>query len=82
MIYLPNFLLIIPRSPVGALGLPLALGILSGYRTAEIARSRWYQVSIQSTKIFTDACRQGTESSSRTTSKTSFRNRMANSVSV
>ncbi|KAF9055348.1 TspO/MBR-related protein [Hymenopellis radicata] len=42
-LYLPSILLEIPRSPVTAVGLPLALGVLSGYPTAKVARGSWYK---------------------------------------
>ncbi len=41
--YLPSILLEIPRNPVTAVGLPLALGVLSGYPTAKVARGPWYK---------------------------------------
>jgi len=41
-IFIPNILLSIPRHPVTALGLPLALGMLSGLPTAQVVRGPWY----------------------------------------
>jgi hypothetical protein len=43
-IHIPSILLSIPRNPVTALGLPLALGMLSGSGTAKVARGEWYKV--------------------------------------
>ncbi|KAJ7638888.1 TspO/MBR family-domain-containing protein [Roridomyces roridus] len=40
---LPNFLLDAARVPVLAIGIPLGLGLLSGYPTAQVVRSGWYQ---------------------------------------
>ncbi|KAG7096879.1 hypothetical protein E1B28_004285 [Marasmius oreades] len=42
-IYLPHILLSIPRHPVTALGLPLALGILSASSTKSVVRGQWYR---------------------------------------
>ncbi|TDL29554.1 TspO/MBR-like protein [Rickenella mellea] len=42
-VWLPNFLLTIARNPVTALGLPLALGSLSGASTAKVVRGQWYR---------------------------------------
>lgn len=46
-IYLPSLLLTVPRNVVTALGLPLALGVLSGLPTAKVVRGPWYNVCIQ-----------------------------------
>jgi len=43
--FLPQFFLEIPRNPLTAVGIPLALGIFSGSGTARVVRSPWYQVS-------------------------------------
>jgi len=40
--YLPSILLSIARNPVTAIGLPLALGTLSGSPTAKVVRGQWY----------------------------------------
>ncbi|THV08465.1 TspO/MBR-like protein [Dendrothele bispora CBS 962.96] len=42
-IHIPAILLAIPRNPVTALGLPLALGLFSGAGTAKVVRSSWYE---------------------------------------
>jgi benzodiazapine receptor len=42
--YLPNILLAIPRNPVTAVGLPLALGFLSGSPASKVENSNWYFV--------------------------------------
>jgi len=42
--YLPNILLAIPRNPVTAVGLPLALGCLSGLPASKVENSNWYFV--------------------------------------
>ncbi|KAJ7908284.1 TspO/MBR-related protein [Mycena leptocephala] len=41
--HLPAFLLSAARIPVVAVGLPLGLGLLSGYPTAKVVRSGWYK---------------------------------------
>ncbi|TFK43466.1 TspO/MBR-related protein [Crucibulum laeve] len=41
-IYLPNILLAIPRNPITAVGLPLALGFLSGGGSSKPVNSNWY----------------------------------------
>ncbi|KAJ7180151.1 TspO/MBR-related protein [Mycena crocata] len=41
--HLPDFLLSAARIPVLAVGLPLGLGLLSGYPTAKVVRSDWYK---------------------------------------
>ncbi|KAF5322301.1 hypothetical protein D9619_000879 [Psilocybe cf. subviscida] len=42
-IHIPNILLAIPRNPVVAVGLPLALGFLSGTKgTSKVSNSNWY----------------------------------------
>ncbi|KDR83673.1 hypothetical protein GALMADRAFT_236004 [Galerina marginata CBS 339.88] len=41
-IHIPNILLAIPRNSVVAVGLPLALGFLSGSQTSQVAVSNWY----------------------------------------
>ena len=43
---LPEFLLDIPRNPVVAVGLPLALGFLSGARTKKVINGIWYKVDV------------------------------------
>ncbi|KIJ56886.1 hypothetical protein M422DRAFT_218667 [Sphaerobolus stellatus SS14] len=40
---LPGFLLDIPRNPILAIGIPLALGSLSGFPTRKVAKSNWYK---------------------------------------
>lgn len=50
-IYLPNILLTVPRNVVTALGLPLALGMLSGLPTAKVVRGPWYNVRVQFNRI-------------------------------
>ncbi|KAJ7047296.1 TspO/MBR-related protein [Mycena alexandri] len=40
---LPQFLLSAARIPLVAVGLPLGLGLLSGYPTAQVVRSDWYK---------------------------------------
>ncbi|KAJ7754237.1 TspO/MBR-related protein [Mycena maculata] len=40
---LPDFLLVAARVPIVAVGLPLGLGLLSGYPTAQVVRSDWYK---------------------------------------
>ncbi|KAF9485290.1 TspO/MBR-related protein [Pholiota conissans] len=40
--HIPNVLLAIPRNPVVAVGLPLALGFLSSYQTSKVVNSNWY----------------------------------------
>ncbi|KAF9268044.1 TspO/MBR-related protein [Marasmius fiardii PR-910] len=42
-LHLPQILLSIPRNPVTALGLPLALGILSGSSTKSVVQGQWYK---------------------------------------
>ncbi|KAJ6628688.1 TspO/MBR-related protein [Mycena sp. CBHHK59/15] len=42
-IQLPNFLLAAARVPVVAVGIPLGLGLLSGYPTAKVVRTDWYK---------------------------------------
>ncbi|KAJ7129590.1 TspO/MBR-related protein [Mycena epipterygia] len=42
-VHLPDFLLVAARIPVVAIGLPLGLGLLSGYPTAQVVRSDWYK---------------------------------------
>ena len=44
IVYVPDILLAIPRNPVTALGLPLALGFLSGSPVSKEANSEWYHV--------------------------------------
>lgn len=44
--YLPNILLAIPRNPVTAVGLPLALGCLSGMSASKVENSNWYFVCL------------------------------------
>ncbi|KDQ64586.1 hypothetical protein JAAARDRAFT_28229 [Jaapia argillacea MUCL 33604] len=39
---LPSLLLAIPRNSITAVGLPLALGVLSGKHTGKVVRSQWY----------------------------------------
>ncbi|KAH9482717.1 Translocator protein-like protein [Psilocybe cubensis] len=41
-IHIPNILLAIPRNPVTAVGLPLALGFFSGSHSSQVANSNWY----------------------------------------
>lgn len=43
-VYIPNILLAIPRNPITAVGLPLALGFLSGSPASKVANSNWYHV--------------------------------------
>jgi len=45
-VHLPDFLLVAARIPVVAIGLPLGLGLLSGYPTAKVVRSDWYKVHL------------------------------------
>ncbi|KAJ7129591.1 hypothetical protein C8R44DRAFT_777163 [Mycena epipterygia] len=45
-VHLPDFLLVAARIPVVAIGLPLGLGLLSGYPTAQVVRSDWYKVHL------------------------------------
>lgn len=45
MVEFPSFLLTLPRNPIFAIGLPLALGTLSGSVTANVVRGPWYQES-------------------------------------
>ncbi|KAF7292385.1 TspO/MBR-related protein [Mycena chlorophos] len=40
---IPAFLLVAARIPAVAIGLPLGLGFLSGYPTAQVVRSDWYK---------------------------------------
>lgn len=40
-----SILLSVPRNPVTALGLPLALGMLSGYPDHRTAAGPWYKVT-------------------------------------
>ncbi|KAF9780134.1 TspO/MBR-related protein [Thelephora terrestris] len=40
---LPGFLFEVPRNPVFAVGLPIALGFLSGARTKKVIDGTWYQ---------------------------------------
>ncbi|KAF5388154.1 hypothetical protein D9615_000460 [Tricholomella constricta] len=42
-IHIPAILLSIPRSPLTAIGLPLAFGLLSGSTTAKAVKGQWYQ---------------------------------------
>lgn len=44
-IHIPNILLAIPRNPITAVGLPLALGFFSGSHSSQVANSNWYAVS-------------------------------------
>jgi benzodiazapine receptor len=46
--HIPNILLAIPRNPVTAVGLPLALGFLSASQTSKVANSNWYHVGARS----------------------------------
>ena len=41
---LPSWLLAAPRNPVLAVGLPLALGSLSGFPTYDLTKEGWYYV--------------------------------------
>ncbi|THH32940.1 hypothetical protein EUX98_g1278 [Antrodiella citrinella] len=41
-VYLPDILLQVPRIPVVAVGLPLALGMLSGTPTRDAVKGTWY----------------------------------------
>ncbi|KAJ6485119.1 TspO/MBR-related protein [Mycena vitilis] len=41
--HLPGFLLAAARIPLLAVGLPLGLGLLSGYPTAKVVRTDWYK---------------------------------------
>ncbi|KAF8974494.1 TspO/MBR-related protein [Flammula alnicola] len=41
-IHIPNILLAIPRNPITAVGLPLALGFLSGYQSLKVENTNWY----------------------------------------
>jgi benzodiazapine receptor len=45
-VFIPNILLAIPRNPITAVGLPVALGFLSGSPASKVANSNWYYVSI------------------------------------
>ncbi|KAF8913964.1 TspO/MBR-related protein [Gymnopilus junonius] len=40
--HIPNILLAVPRNPVAAVGLPLALGFFSGKPTSDVGASNWY----------------------------------------
>ncbi|KAF8165279.1 TspO/MBR-related protein [Crassisporium funariophilum] len=40
--FIPNILLAIPRNPITAVGLPLALGFLSGTPSSKVENSNWY----------------------------------------
>ncbi|KAJ3823461.1 TspO/MBR-related protein [Lentinula raphanica] len=40
--FLPNVLLATLRTPVLAIGFPLAFGVLSGFPTAQVVRGPWY----------------------------------------
>ncbi|KAJ7068345.1 TspO/MBR-related protein [Mycena amicta] len=42
-ISLPNLLLVAARVPLVAVGLPLGLGLLSGFPTAKVVRGDWYK---------------------------------------
>jgi benzodiazapine receptor len=42
-LHLPTFLLTVARVPLLAVGLPLGLGLLSGYPTAKVVQSDWYK---------------------------------------
>ncbi|KJA30208.1 hypothetical protein HYPSUDRAFT_127124 [Hypholoma sublateritium FD-334 SS-4] len=41
-IHIPNILLAIPRNPITAVGIPLALGFISGSQTSKVSTSNWY----------------------------------------
>ncbi|KAJ3505888.1 hypothetical protein NLJ89_g7178 [Agrocybe chaxingu] len=41
-VYIPNILLAVPRNPITAVGLPIALGFLSGSPSSKVANSNWY----------------------------------------
>jgi benzodiazapine receptor len=41
-VFIPNILLAIPRNPVTAVGLPIALGFLSGSPASKVVNSNWY----------------------------------------
>lgn len=43
-VFIPNILLAIPRNVVTAVGLPIALGFLSGSPASKVANSNWYFV--------------------------------------
>lgn len=44
-VFIPNILLAIPRNPITAVGLPIALGFISGSPPAsKVANSNWYYV--------------------------------------
>ena len=45
---LPGFLLNVPRNPVVAVGLPIALGFLSGAGTKKVINGTWYKVRASS----------------------------------
>jgi len=60
IVHVPNILLTIPRNPVTALGLPLALGFLSGSPASKEANSKWYHVCLLSfcgSRLFTSFVR-------------------------
>ncbi|PFH52798.1 hypothetical protein AMATHDRAFT_1841 [Amanita thiersii Skay4041] len=42
-IYIPNIFIQIPRNPISAVGLPLALGFLSGAASRKAMHSAWFQ---------------------------------------
>jgi hypothetical protein len=44
-IYLPTILLSIPRNPVTAVGLPVALGFVRGAFSRDNVKGSWFQVS-------------------------------------
>ncbi|CAA7259829.1 unnamed protein product [Cyclocybe aegerita] len=41
-VHIPNILLAVPRNPITAVGLPIALGFLSGSPSSKVANSNWY----------------------------------------
>lgn len=43
-IHIPNILLAIPRNPVTAVGLPLALGYFGGFPASKAVNTAWYHV--------------------------------------
>lgn len=49
-VYFPSILLAIPRNPVTALGLPLALGSINAIKTTSFVRAEWFQVGCDSGK--------------------------------
>lgn len=53
--HIPNILLAAPRNAVVAVGLPLALGFISGKPTSDVAASNWYAVGRSFISLFIDS---------------------------